>query len=925
MTKSRIGVVSCGVLASDLRHSLAKLDCGSELVSEILPAQLHNNPQRLRQLLQAQIDSWSADPQFTAIVIIYGMCGRGTVGLLARRIPLVLPRTQDCIGILLGSHQRYQQEFQRHPGSRYMSQGWYETTVQGRAATSYLSARDHSLYGDDLQTLTERYGADNAEYICRFRESWKRNYSRSAYISFADDPVPAPGLELSEATAATLGWEHHRLDGDRSLLQALLTANWDDERILVVPPYARVTAAPGNAVLGHVTGTGEAAQQLLQRFTADNSASSSGAAKTRRRGLGLGIDTGGTYTDAVIYDFTAGKVIASSKAATRHDNLILGIRQALALLPASALRKVERVGISTTLATNAFVENKGRPVGLFLLSPLPTDPQSLPFRFVERLRGIINMEGEQLEPIDPDQVVALAQQAVAAGCEAIAISGFASIIEPQHELEVARLVAASTGLYTVCGHQLSSELNFLERATTAAMNARLVPLIEHLLDAIRQALAEHDLGAVQVMVVRGDGSQMLDRVAAQVPVQTILSGPAASVVGAAHLFAETNAVVADMGGTTLDVAVVRNGLPLADCGARIGGFQTCVRAMRIETIGLGGDSEIDLSLWPQVKIGPRRLIPICRLHEQYPQQSSALLERIQSHTFSLDVNCLDVVACRNSKAPASPMLRELSRGPQLLSDLAQALGRPAPRFIAWQALESNGQLQRFGLTLTDILHVENRFRAFDRPAAQVLLNAWAKLLEVDSSDIIAAIYAEFRCRVAAIVMGMVLPEDCPWDETQPLARWLSKHLSADTGAGSMEPHLRLNLGMPLIPVGAPTPELFPQLQSTFNTRLLISEHAGVANAIGAIAGEVMLREQASLRFITDGSLLCSWRGGSCRPASLENGIDQCLQAITALLRQAASDNQITWQEPAITAAMQQAESRDGPVFFGLNISAELRG
>jgi len=918
MAKHRIAVIACGVLQWDIERLRPRLR-GGEPVVRILPGQLHNDPHQLRALLQAQIDELDADESLRGIVLAYGICGRGTIRLQARRLPLVLPRAQDCIGILLGSHGRHMEQFSRYPGTRYLSQGWYESSRSERNTARYHTARNDSLYGPTYEDLEKRYGADNARFIAEFRESWKRNYRRSAYIHFDGEHEQTPAAEASRALAEELGWEHETLPGDDTLLFAMLNGDWSDPRLVVIPPGHKTASAPGEAVFGFTLGVDSHIEEVLARF-----ASRGQRDAPVRTGIGLGIDTGGTFTDGVIYDFSNGAVLATAKAPTVHEDLVVGIRAALARLPRERLREVTRVGLSTTLATNAFVEGKGRPVGLLVLSGFEVDTERLPFRFVRHLRGVMTIEGTETEPIEEAQVRLCAREAKADGCEAIAISGFASVINPAHEQAVARFAFDETGLHAVCGHELTSELNFLERANTAGMNARLVPLIEALIDAVTAALAEYGLHDVRIMLVKGDGSQLLADVARQVPVETVLSGPAASVVGAARIFGARDAVVADMGGTTLDVAMLRHGLPeLSDTGARIGDLKTSVRAMAVRTIGLGGDSEIDLSEWPAVRIGPRRIIPICRLAESQPRCAAQLPELLRE-VVSRVHHATDLVALAPGAVPGDDrILSQLADGPVLLAALAYRLNRPSPDYLPWHALESRGQLRRYGFTLTDVLHLQGKFNAFDGYLSGRVLDHWCVLLEATREEVIDRILHEFRRMVIDTVLQVALPQGAAWQADSDLRGWLTARMADREPVGDARICPRLQV--PLVGVGAPVGALFPELAERLNTTVTVGELSPVANAVGAIAGDVMLRELAAVRIRDDGVFVCSWRGGSLRAAGLGEALTACTEALTGILRREAEANRIPFDEPSFSLVRHEATTRDGALFLGITLRGELRG
>ena len=920
MTTDRIAVLACGVLEWNIRE-LAKELPPERLLIEILPAQLHQNPARLRELLQGRIDELSAVPEIRAIVLGYGVCGRGTVELVARSVPLVLPRTQDCIGICLGSHFRYATEFAARPGTRYLTHGWYEKTVERSPREQYHTDRNRSLFGQDYEDLSRRYGMENADFICRFRDSWKRNYQRAAYIRFAGEADSPPGEEATRSMASSLGWEHAVLEGDDSLLRAMLAGDWADSRILLVPPGHRTVSAPGEEVLGFASGVESHLDQVLSRYRRPHE-----LPEPERRGLGLGIDTGGTYTDAAIYDFESKRVLASAKSPTVHRDLLRGIRGALGQLPADLLRKVGRVGLSTTLATNAFVERKGRPVALLLMSPFAVNEEEYPFRFVRHVAGELTMEGVERVPVSADEIARVAREAAEAGCEAIAVSGFGGVVNPAHEKRVAECAFAVSGLHAVCGHELTSRLNFRERATTAAMNAKLVPLVEELIESVEQALAEFGLAGARIMMVKGDGSQMLAAAAKATPVETVLSGPAASVVGAARLTGCQDAVVADMGGTTLDVALLRHGLPaMSETGARIGDFATSVAAMAVQTVGLGGDSEVDLSAWPRVTIGPRRVVPLCRLAELEPTMPMRFVEEL-ADSISRASASADVVALAKGASPSgNRVLAQLAERPLLLGALARRLNRAHPDHLHWRELESEGRLVRHGLTLTDLLHLQGVFSRFDVAPVQHCMKLWGLVLETPVEELVEAVLREFRRIVADTVLRAALPGSCPWGEagSVPLRRWLTGHFAA----GEQESPLALRMGLrvPLVGVGAPAPLLFPSLGPVCGCDILVSEYSGVANAVGAIAGDVLLRETASIRMPDDGAFVCSWRGGSQRAASLDDALAACEQALCACLREQAEANDIAYSEPAFGATPSQAETREGALLLGVTLVGELRG
>ena len=342
----------------------------------------------------------------------------------------------------------------------------------------------------------------------------------------------------------------------------------------------------------------------------------------------LGIDTGGTYTDAVLYDELSRRIVATAKALTTRHDLAVGIRGgAEAVLKGSGVNpeSVALVSLSTTLATNALVEGQGGRVGLVLIGfdnaaasragiadALRGDP-------CVRIGGGHDAAGRQCEALEL-QALDRAISELGGSVAAFAVAGMFSVRNPEHEIAVRDRLRACTGLPVTCGHELSSRLDGPRRAMTCVLNARLVPTIQRLLDAAERSFDALGVSA-PMMVVRGDGALVGAEVARLKPVETILSGPAASLVGASHLTGEHDALVSDIGGTTTDYALLVDGRPRIDSdGASVGGFRTMVEAVAMRTVGLGGDSEVrwgaagrGAEAGHRLLIGPRRLVPLSLL------------------------------------------------------------------------------------------------------------------------------------------------------------------------------------------------------------------------------------------------------------------------------------------------------------------------
>jgi N-methylhydantoinase A/oxoprolinase/acetone carboxylase beta subunit len=300
--------------------------------------------------------------------------------------------------------------------------------------------------------------------------------------------------------------------------------------------------------------------------------------------LRLGIDTGGTFTDAVLVDDDK-RVVNAEKSLTTRFDLSLGIGDVIGKLPKKSLAEVNMVSLSTTLTTNSVVEDLGAPVCVLLPGYSSEQVKQsglleiLPAQFVVRLEGGYDAVGREHRPLDE----AAGQEAIERlknQVSAFAISSMFGTRNSSHENRLKRLVTELTGMPVICGHELASSLGAPRRALTAALNARMVPPIKELIASVQKILKRHKIDA-PLMLVKGDGSLASLENAIEKPIGTVLSGPAASVIGACQLSGLDNAIVADMGGTTTDIAIVSNGQPqLSADGANIGDWKPMVEAVK---------------------------------------------------------------------------------------------------------------------------------------------------------------------------------------------------------------------------------------------------------------------------------------------------------------------------------------------------------
>ncbi|HSF95291.1 MAG TPA: hydantoinase/oxoprolinase family protein, partial [Thermohalobaculum sp.] len=426
------------------------------------------------------------------------------------------------------------------------------------------------------------------------------------------------------------------------------------------------------------------------------------AAQTAARDRGvarrilLGVDTGGTYTDAALLDEArlgagAAAFIAKAKRLTTRDDLARGIGGAIGAAMeagAAAADEIAMVSLSTTLATNALVEGNGGRVGLVMIGfdpadalraglaeALGRDPQIL-------IRGGHGPMGDEAAPLD---LAALEAWLEMADAEGYAVCGYFAVRNPAHEIAVRDLIRERTGRPVTCSHELSAKVGGPKRALTALLNARLIGMIDRLITSAERILAERGIAA-PLMVVRGDGALVSADFARLRPIETILSGPAASLVGASWLTGLPDAVVSDIGGTTTDIAILSGGKPRLDPqGAQVGGWRTMVEAVGMTTHGLGGDSEVHLSaigLQTRILLGPRRVVPVSLLASEHGAMVHETLDR------QLALERVSDLDGRFLVAPAIPRPAGLEPGDIQILDALAGGPRPADEVLRSRAMRT---------------------------------------------------------------------------------------------------------------------------------------------------------------------------------------------------------------------------------------------
>ena len=563
--------------------------------------------------------------------------------------------------------------------------------------------------------------------------------------------------------------------------------------------------------------------------------------------FGLGIDAGGTFTDAVVVDINGANILAQEKAPTTSHNPIEGIRKALRGVPQDALGKADFVSLATTFATNAIVQGKGARAGLVLIGYDRDHPALSKMSPVIFLQGGHNYWGEETAPLNIEPLEKELRSLVHE-VDAIAVSGYFSIRNPEHENRVAQYIEKHCNLPVVSGHQLSIRLDAPKRATTAWWNARLIPLINLLIEDTTRVLKEFKIAA-PLLVVRGDGTLMSVREAQRRPVETILSGPAASILGARYLTGKDDGLVVDMGGTTTDMAVLKHGMVKIDpAGAQVGAWKTQVEAAQIRTTGLGGDSIVrtENGTINGLQVGPQRVEPLCTTAERYPKIIT-LLKKLRDLNTRIPLLLYNPCTFYWGKEPSRHASTEipdiLKSGPvneySLLSNSSHTIDK-----WALKRLENRGVISLTSLTPTDFCVAKGTYNLGSREAAQTGISILAKGLRVNESMLYQALEEQIGRRLCVEAVNLSFHKDAP-PLLSLMHHWFPDGKPSRKRKQAIEVSVKLT--GPVLGIGAPARAWLPRSFGHLHTSCILPEHFMVGTAIGAAVGTVGFTLTAEIR------------------------------------------------------------------------------
>lgn len=420
---------------------------------------------------------------------------------------------------------------------------------------------------------------------------------------------------------------------------------------------------------------------------------------------------------------------------------------------------------------------------------------------------------------------------------AFAVSSYFSVRNPEHELHVKTLIQELTGLPVVCGHELAQSLGAYERGVTAYLNAQLLPVAEGFLKTVVSEIERRELNP-RIAMLRCDGSVVSMHEAMKKPIESVFSGPAASLLGASYLSGHETCTVIDVGGTSTDVSLIHKGLPhLSETGAVVGGWQTKVRALRMETSAMGGDSHI----WVQsgnINIGPRRVIPLCRAAILYPDFMSTLKKRWIPDRLKLDEHIQATkFFIRTEQKPVNlsreegELLAIIRNEPLSLKDIYWDR-KILPSKKVMDSLIQKRLVQVIGFTPTDALHVLGEYTEWNVEASEIGATLLANFIGVNRHEFCLNVKRLFARNMARDLIAFLMDGV---DRTE-----IKKMLEGNFFS-------RFKVDIPVVLLGGPVWAYVNELKKLIDAEIIVPEYSDVGNAVGALAGKGTKRIEITVR------------------------------------------------------------------------------
>ena len=662
------------------------------------------------------------------------------------------------------------------------------------------------------------------------------------------------------------------------------------------------------------------------------------------RKLGIGIDTGGTYTDAVMYDFESKTILGTAKSLTTKNDLSIGILGAIDGLPADLVQQAEVISLSTTLATNACVEDKGGRAKLIFFGGdkkvidkhggkygLPPPKDMYIQESFTKFSGEIERE--------PDWKLFASQ--IENGyehCDGVGIIEMNAMRNGAVvEKKAKEIFLQKYDIPVVCGHELFSELNCLQRGSSTLLNAGLFPVIKEFLLAVKKALAIRNINTT-LMIVRSDGSMMSEEFASVRPVETLLCGPAASAIGGMRLAGSPCSIIVDMGGTTTDIALVREGIPVTVIdGVSIGKWKTFVSGLYVKTFGLGGDSAIHYNE-KQLYLENYRITPLCLAAEKYPAVIDSLKKlQIRKNTQFLYEHYMLIKDISDSAMytdEEKTFCNALKEKPLIITEAAEAIGRDSYSLHV-KRLIKDGVVQICGLTPTDIMHIKGDFDRYCSEASLLGVEFAAHNLDVSVQEFCDLVYEEVKRKLYVNIVKAMMENKYADSMKNGISKdieWFINENYEAIKTGNQDNLLSTMLctKYSLVGIGAPIHVFLADVAKRLGTCAAIPKHYEVANALGAVISSisayhsVKIRQNYSVKNATGYTVFGNNENRTFKDMedAVHYAVSQAAEGAEAEAVKRGATGKLTVTTDVHT---DEAEAKDCTVYLGTTVTARAAG
>ena len=614
----------------------------------------------------------------------------------------------------------------------------------------------------------------------------------------------------------------------------------------------------------------------------------------------LGIDAGGTFTDLALVSEKDLSVIACAKTPTLREDMPATIRRGLDLILANiSSDTIKSVSLATTFATNAIVENRTRTTALILMGydkeRVETAIKQNRFHTDKVLivNGAHDTKGNETVPLDLESVKKWLPETVSQ-VEAIAVSGYFSVRNPSHELEVKNLINEfSPRTYVTCGHELASDLDAMLRAVTAALNADLIPVVMELLESVELVFKEKNI-EVPISIVKSDGTLVGLEWAKLHPIETILSGPAASAVGARHLAKADKLAspswVVDVGGTTTDIIYLdEKGHPeLNPEGAKIGEHRTLIKTIDIYTFGLGGDSRVlPRDRYGMISVGPKRVRPICTEASEFPEITSEMKKLLDEKNLNVDEPLIinkgrEIDAGNDLEAK---VVASVNKTPLTANELIGEERFSRLWLTKIEEMEDKGLISLSGFTPTDALCVLGKLNKWDSKASRTAAAIITQKCEQADS------FAKDVCRTVVHNIALNVLRKSFTRAGRPLkAGGETEKILSDTllHKDLIGPRITPKLDGVIVGAGAPAWAFINEVGEALGTRALLPEYAEVTGAVGAAIGSFYLRHTVLLTPLGNGLIRAHLPSGIMDYENIDDAAKYTVEIMTPWMERRAA-------------------------------------